>query len=53
MILYTCQEDKRKRLATPFKGSVGVSRKDVVHMVEYIFDVIYLVILYKIVKEIK
>lgn len=36
-----------------FKGSVGISLKGVVRMVEYIFDVIYLVILYKIVKEIE
>ena len=54
MLFYTCQEDKRKRQRHTFwKGSIGVSKKGVVNMIEYIFDVIYLIILYRIVKEIK
>lgn len=35
------------------RDPLGLAGKDVVHMVEYIMNVIYLVLLYKIVREIK
>jgi hypothetical protein len=35
------------------KGSIGISQREVVCMMDYIFGVVYLLILYRIVREIK